>query len=62
MAVCTRTIARTLVYLDLALWRERWERMRFQSAVQGSSGVGDKKMYCYVCAAQTFGHSITPSG
>lgn len=24
---------------SLGLWRERWERMRFQSAVQGSSGV-----------------------
>ena len=47
MAVCNRTMASTLVYLDLALWGERWKTMRFQSAVQGSSGVGGEKMYCY---------------
>jgi hypothetical protein len=47
MAVCNRTIVRTLEYLDLGLWRERWERMCFQSAVQGSSGVDGEKMYCY---------------
>ena len=49
MAVCNRTIVRTLEYLDLEMWRERWERMRFQSAVQGSSGVdGEKNVLLWI--------------